>query len=310
MKKLLILIPVVAFLWSVEGSAQQLPHFSQYMINDYVLNPAIGGKQDYFMGMSANRYQWKGITDAPRTYMLSVNGPLKYDHMGVGGQLFTDNVGPTRRTGFYLSYAYHAPLTEKLKLSMGISAGILQFMIDGHKINLHDPGDLVITNSVQSVLTPDFSAGFYLYNDKFWVGFSALQIQQNKLKFFDYMSNTTSVLNRHYFGMAGYRFNLGDDFILEPSILTKYVTPVPLQIDAGARIIYKDKIWLGAAYRHLDAITAYTGFVIRENLQIGYAFDFTSTNLRNYSSGTHELILAIRFNKNGLTSGSSAPQFN
>ena len=123
------------------------------------------------------------------------------------------------------------------------------------------------------------------------------------------MSNTTSVLNRHYFGMAGYRFNLGDDFILEPSILTKYVTPVPLQIDAGARIIYKDKIWLGGAYRHLDAITAYTGFVIRENLQIGYAFDFTSTNLRNYSSGTHELILAIRFNKNGLTSGSSAPQF-
>jgi type IX secretion system PorP/SprF family membrane protein len=310
MKKLLTLIPVVIFLWSVEGNAQQLPHFSQYMINDYVLNPAIGGKQDYFMGMSANRYQWKGITDAPRTYMLSVNGPLKYDHMGVGGQLFTDNVGPTRRTGFYLSYAYHAPLTEKLKLSMGLSAGILQFMIDGHKINLHDPGDLVITNSVQSVLTPDFSAGFYLYNDKFWVGFSALQIQQSKLKFFDYMSNTTSVLNRHYYGMAGYRFNLGDDFILEPSILTKYVTPVPFQFDAGARIIYKDKIWLGGAYRHLDAITAYTGFVIRENLQIGYAFDFTSTNLRNYSSGTHELILAIRFNKNGLTSGSSAPQFN
>src|ERR1044072_403522 len=146
---LLAFFPLVVF-------GQQLPHYSQYMINDYVMNPAIGGKNTYFLGMSANRYQWGGITDAPRTYILSVHGPLKWDHMGIGGQLFTDIVGPTRRTGFYMSYAYHAPLKENLTLSFGINAGILQFMIDGQKITLHDPGDVILTNALQKVLVPDF----------------------------------------------------------------------------------------------------------------------------------------------------------
>jgi type IX secretion system PorP/SprF family membrane protein len=301
---LIVLLPLIA-------GAQQLPHYSQYMINDYVLNPAIGGKNPYFLGLSANRYQWGGITDAPRTYILSVNGPLKYDHMGVGGQLFTDIVGPTRRTGFYLSYAYHAPLTEKLKLSFGLSAGILQFLVDGQKINLHDPGDLILTNSLQSTLRPDFSAGFMLYNERFWVGASCLQIQENKLKFFDYMSGTTSVLTRHFYGMLGYRQPLGDDFILEPSALLKYVKPAPFQFDAGLRLIYKEKVWLGASYRNRDALVGYLGYVFRENLQLGYSYDFTTTNLGNYSTGTHELTIGIRFNKTGvLRSAEGEMKFN
>ncbi|MDQ3108978.1 MAG: type IX secretion system membrane protein PorP/SprF [Bacteroidota bacterium] len=294
---LLLLCPFAAI-------SQQLPHYSQYMINDYVMNPAIGGKNNYFEGISANRYQWIGITDAPRTYILSMNGPLKYDHMGIGGQLFTDIVGPTRRTGFNMSYAYHAPLTEKIKLSFGLSAGITQFMVDGQKINLHDPGDLIIVNALQSVLTPDFSAGFYLYSDRFWVGASCMQIQGNKLKFFDYMSNTESTMTRHYYGMLGYRQPLGDDFVLEPSALLKFAQPVPFQFDIGMRAIYKDKFWLGGSYRNRDAIAIYTGYILRENLMIGYSYDVTITNLGNYSSGTHELVFGVRFNRKGLKKSS------
>lgn len=281
------------------------------MVNDYVMNPAIGGKNNYFEGLSANRYQWTGITDAPRTYILSLNGPLKFEHMGIGGQLFTDIVGPTRRTGFYMSYAYHAPLTEKIKLSFGISAGILQFMVDGQKINLHDDGDLVLINALQSYLTPDFSAGFYLYSDRFWVGASCLQIQQNKLKFFDYMSNTSSVMNRHYYATLGYKLPLGDDFILEPSALLKFVTPAPFQFDVSLRAIYKQKIWFGGSYRHLDAFAIYTGFIFRENLMLGYSYDLTTTDLGNYSTGTHEVILGVRFNRSGLKKGDgTAPQID
>lgn len=297
MKKIVL---ILLFVFPLLIAAQQLPHFSQYMVNDYVLNPAIGGKNPYFQGMSANRYQWGGITDAPRTYMLSMHGPLKYDHMGIGAQLFTDIVGPTRRTGFYLSYAYHAPLTDKLKLSFGLSAGVLQFMVDAQKINLHDPGDLILVNALQSVITPDFSGGFLLYNDRFWVGASCLQIQQNKIKFFDYMSNTTSVMNRHFYGMLGYRQPLGEDFVIEPSAMIKYVSPAPLQFDIGLRAIYKEKVWAGASYRHLDAISGYLGYIFRENLQLGYAYDFTTTNLGNYSTGTHEIIIGVRFKRGGI----------
>lgn len=300
MKKTTLHIVSALLLFASPLAAQQLPHYSQYVLNEYVLNPAAGGRNPYFTGLSSNRYQWGGITDAPRTYILSLNGPLKYRNMGIGGQLFTDNVGPTRRTGFYLSYSYHAPLTQKLKLSFGLQAGVLQFMIDGHKIQLHDPGDNVLINGLQTVLTPDFSGGIMLHNDKFWVGASAMQLQQNKLKFFNYMSATTSVMSRHYFAMAGYRFNAGDDFVVEPSTLVKYVAPVPVQFDAGVRVIYKKKVWLGGAYRHLDAITANFGFWYRENLMLSYAYDFTTTNLRNYSTGTHELMIGIRFSRKGL----------
>lgn len=306
MKKILALSVVLV---SLSLNAQQTPHYSQYMINDYVMNPAIGGKDNYFLGMSANRYQWGGITDAPRTYNLSLHGPLKWDHMGIGGQLFTDIVGPTRRTGFYMSYAYHTPLKENLKLSFGVNAGILQFMVDGQKITLHDPGDLTLVNALQSVLVPDFSAGFYLYNDRFWVGGSCLQIQQNKLKFFDYSANTTSVMNRHFYFMAGYRHPLGEDFKLEATALGKLVSPVPFQFDAGVRAIYKDKVWVGGGYRHLDAFSMNIGFLWRD-LQLSYAYDFTTTNLGNYSTGTHELIIAVRFNKNGVVKSGSEAKFN
>ncbi|MBI3509534.1 MAG: type IX secretion system membrane protein PorP/SprF [Bacteroidetes bacterium] len=312
MKKYFLHIAIAGLCFSTTLiRAQQLPHYSQYMLNDYVMNPAIGGKNPYFIGMSANRYQWGGITDAPRTYILSCHGPMKYDHMGIGGQLFTDIVGPTRRTGFYMSYAYHAPLTDKIKLSFGLSAGILQFMVDGQKITLHDPGDLILTNSLQSVLTPDFGAGFYLYSDHWWVGASCLQIQQSKLKFFDYMSNTTSILTRTYYGMMGYRQPIGDDFIIEASALMKYVHPAPFQFDVSLRGIYKGKFWIGASYRNLDAYDLFAGFVMRENLMFGYAYDLTYTNLANYSTGTHELVIGIKFNEHGVKKGDgSTPQFN
>lgn len=280
-------------------SAQQLPHYSNYMLNDYPMNPAVGGSHPYFEGMSNNRYQWVGITDAPRTYMLSVNGPTKSLNVGLGGMLFTDIVGPTRRTGFYLSYAYHLKLTPKIKLSLGLSAGLLQFMVDGSKITLHDPHDNVISGGVETAYIPDFGAGVYAYSTdhKWYVGASVPQIFENKIKFFDYTTTGLSKLATHYYVTAGYKFDLGESFKIEPSTCVKFVQPAPVQFDLGLRAIYKDKIWIGGAYRHLDAISAMVGFVMQENITFAYSYDFATTDIKKYSTGTHELMIAIRFHK-------------
>ncbi|MCX6294529.1 MAG: type IX secretion system membrane protein PorP/SprF [Bacteroidetes bacterium] len=279
--------------------AQQLPQYSNYMVNDYVMNPAIGGTNNYFEGKSSNRYQWIGITDAPRTYILSVNGPAKNLKMGLGGLLFTDIVGPTRRTGFYLSYAYQLKVSEKVKVSLGLSGGLLQFMVDGSKITLRDPSDMVISNGLQSVLLPDFGAGIYVYStDKKWyAGASVPQILQNKIKFFDNTTSTLSKLATHYYATAGYKFNLNEDFVIEPSTCLKYVKPAPLQFDIGVRAIYKEKIWLGAAFRYLDAVSAMVGYTMQENITFAYSYDFTMTNIKKYSTGTHELMIGIKFHK-------------
>ncbi|HEY6159811.1 MAG TPA: type IX secretion system membrane protein PorP/SprF [Bacteroidia bacterium] len=285
------------------GEAQQLALYSQFMVNDYVMNPAIGGRHDYFEAMSANRYQWIGITDAPRTYILSVNGPGKRKNIGLGGYLFTDIVGPTRRIGVDFTYAYHAKLSDNIKLSLGLSAGILQFAVDGSKITLHDPVDLVISNGYQSVLLPDFGAGFYLYGPNWWFGSAVPQIYPARIKFFDYTSDSQGKLSTHSYTMGGYKFHVGDDFIVEPSFLVKYVYPAPVQLDLGLRCIYKEKMWVGGGFRTMDAFSVMAGYVYEQNLSVSYSYDFTTTNIRNYSTGTHEIVLSIRFGKT-QTSGS------
>lgn len=295
MKKLLFILTCV--LCTVALSAQQLPHFSQYYLNDYLINPAIAGARPYFEAASSHRYQWEGITDAPRTYTLSLNGPSKSKKVGMGGYIFTDIVGPTRRTGLNFSYAYHMKVSEKTKLSFGISAGVLQFMIDGSKITLRDAGDQLIVNGVQSDIVPDAGFGTYIYHKKYYFGFSAPQLLNSKVKFFGTGENPNGRLPGHYFASGGYKFTLSDDFILEPSFFLKYIKPTPLQADGTLKIIYKEQLWLAGTFRSDDAITASLGYIINNKFVIAYGHDFTTTNIKNYSTGTHELMVAVRFYK-------------
>ena len=279
--------------------AQQLPQYSNYMLNNYVFNPAVGGIDPYFIAVSTNRYQWVGITDAPRTYVLSVNGPVKSMKVGLGGMLYTDVVGPTRRTGASLSYSYHFNVSEKTKLSLGISGGITQFRVDGSKVQLRDQSDLVITNSLLSVVKPDFGFGFHLYSakKKWYIGGSIPQMLQNKIGFVNTVDATENRLNRHYFLTAGYRFLLHEKFKIEPSTCIKYVNPVPVQYDLGLRFIYKNKIWLGGVYRTQDASSVLIGYTSSRDLVFIYSYDIISSNIRHYSSGTHELMIGLVFSK-------------
>lgn len=293
-----ILFLVLLILVVVQVKAQQLPQYSNYMINNFAMNPAVAGSNSYFEGISTNRYQWVGLTDAPRTYILTAQGPTKFSNMGLGGQLYTDIVGPTRRTGISLSYAYHIKVAEKVKVSLGLSAGMVQFAVDGSKITLRDP-DLVITQSLQSVISPDFGAGIYAYStDKKWyVGASVPQILQSKINFVNVITSSQSTLARHYYITAGYKYKLNEDFVLEPSACVQYAKPAPVTFDLGLRAIYHDKIWLGTMYRYLDAVAAMVGFKLQENITFVYSYDFTTSNIRKYSSGTHELMIGIKFHK-------------
>ena len=302
MKKYYILI-ILAVIIGTSVQAQQLPQYSQYVFNTYAHNPAVGGSQDYFDVKSNNRYMWTGITDAPRTYTLTVQGPLRNRKMGLGGFLFTDHVGPTRRTGFQVSYAYHLQVNDKMRLSLGVSGGLLQFAIDGSKITLRDEGDQVISNGFQSTLVPDAKAGLYFYQPgKFYFGVAAPQILQNKLYFFDYQNSTLSQLERHYYAMGGYTFDISSDFQIEPSFLVKYVAPINPQVDVTARFIYKDQVWIGATFRTEDALSGMIGFTYRQSLMFGYAYDFLTSNLANYSTGSHELMIGVKFIKPENTS--------
>ncbi|MGV3637717.1 MAG: type IX secretion system membrane protein PorP/SprF [Flavobacteriales bacterium] len=280
----------------MNANGQQLPQLTQYQFNDYIFNPAIAGSRPFFELRSGHRYQWVGIQDAPRTFTFSGTTPLG-EKMGVGGYLFTDIVGPTRRTGFQLSYAYHLRLTEDVKLSLSVSAGLLQFLIDGSKIQFHDPGDPVLDDQLRGDLLPDAKFGFYLYGERFWFGATAPQLLRNKVYFLDEARETLSRMEDHYYAMGGYRLPLGEDWKLEPSFLVKYTSPVPPKIDLNATVRYKDTFWLGAGYRTNDAYCAMVGYWLKKTFQFGYSYDIITSNLRKYSTGTHEVMLAITLGK-------------
>ncbi len=276
--------------------AQQLPQYTQYMLNEFAINPAAAGKSNYAEVVSNNRYQWVGIVDAPRTYNLAVNGPMKNRNMGLGMQLFTDIVGPTRRVGINLSYAYHIKINDDTRISMGLTAGILQWGIDGHKLLLHDSGDDNLLVQYQTVVVPDFGAGIMLHGKKYYLGVSVPQLYQSKLNLYpggDSKGKLVSQLNVN----GAYKFDVGDDFKVEPSFLVKYESPAPVKFDGGVRVIYQDQVWLGGTYRHNDAFTALIGFMFKNYLMIGYSYDFSTTRIRKYSSGTHEIVLGLRFSR-------------
>jgi type IX secretion system PorP/SprF family membrane protein len=273
--------------------AQHLPQYSQYFFNEFALNPAVAGTAKTSEARSTQRNQWIGITDAPRTFLLSANGRISDKNMGIGGNLYTDVTGPTRRAGANFSYSYHLQLTENTKLGMGVSAGVLQFGVDASKIQLRDPGDVSFGSNMKSVVVPDFGAGLYLHNEKYFVGVSAPQLYQSKIKLFQ--ENSNSRLKNHFYAMAGYKFNLSDDLELQPMMMVKQVSPVPIQFDFSARVIYQDKFWLGVTYRTYDAVSAMIGFNYQEQLMFGYSYDYAISGLQKYSSGTHELMLGIRF---------------
>jgi type IX secretion system PorP/SprF family membrane protein len=274
--------------------AQQIPQYSQYMMNHYVLNPAVTGMNDFWEVRSNNRLNWIGITDAPRTFIMSAHGPFQKQNMGMGVSIFSDVTGPTSRTGAHLSYAYHLKLTEKLRLGMGLSLGLLQFRIDGTKVTLNQQNDPSFPQAVMSAYTADATFGLNLYHKNFQVGFSAPQLIGNKLEFDNAEGDGSAALARHFMLMGAYTFRV-KDFGFMPNLMLKYVHPVPLQFDAGLRIDFREQFWVGAVYRHDDAVSFLAGFLYRDFLLFGYSYDMSTSNLRNYSDGSHEIMVGIRF---------------
>lgn len=306
MNKVSIKIILLLLIGWVSLQAQQRPLYSQYMLNRYLINPGYTGINDYFEATTNFRYQWVGLVDAPRTYALTVHGPNNSKKLGFGGSLYNDVTGPTSKTGINFSFAKHIQITAKQNLSLGVSGGLMQFKIDGTKVTVFDPGDQVLANQRMTTLIPDLGFGLYWYQkNKFYLGASVPQLfYESPISFVDNNDKVLSNLTRHFFLNGGYTFHIGTNFDIEPSFLVKYTEPVNAQFDLGARIIFKELIWLGAVYRTEDAVSAVIGYTTSDQkLTIGYSYDFTTSNIQNYSFGTHEIMLSARF---GTKKGYSA----
>ncbi len=298
MKKLTLLF-VSIFMGSML-QAQQLPQLSQFMLNDFAVNPAIAGMNDYYQIKTSVRNQWVGIEDAPKTTLLSIYGKSS-DHVGLGGSVFNDQVGPTSRAGASLTYAYHLNFTDEVKMSMALSGGFTQFKIDKVGWNTFHTDDPLMDGAEAVNLVPDATFGLNIYEeDKWYLGIAVPQLLNSKLTLIDEdFANNISLdmdgsLSRHIYVMGMYNLEIDHYWDLQPSVLFKTVSNQN-QIDMGLKTIYSDKFWLGMDYRTNGDISALLGFIIQEKFMIGYSYDIPNPDISQYTSGSHEFMFGVTF---------------
>ena len=284
---LLLVIPV---------TAQQSPHYTQYMFNEFVINPALAGTADYFQIRTNHRFQWIGLTDPPLTNTLSFYGPHAKMPMGYGVYIYNDVTGPTSRTGLTGAYAYNIRINNSIKLSFGINFGLMQYKLDGTQLSPKDLSDLAIQSVVTSAYVPDAGLGLYLYSKDFYAGFSTSQLFNNKLKLYEVKSGLNK-LKSHFYLTGGYRYSLNKDYTLEPSLIIKGTAPKAFNFDISARVIYKKLFWGGLSFRLKDAVSILLGYYYEDKFSFGYAYDLGVTSLRKFNSGSHELMIGYKFGK-------------
>ena len=320
----------------VVGNSQQRPHYTQYILNNYILNPALSGIENYVDLKISSRDQWVGLNGAPKTMYLSVHGPIgkkdyrtsstsyqvpgenprgKYywenytaaePHHGIGMVMVNDKTGSFSRFSANLTYAYHLGLSPTTNLSGGFSAGITKVSIDKSKQDFTgtgDPWDPATGNAMEGELTkvrPDLGVGLWLYSRNYFVGLSAQQVIPQKLTFVDDAAITmTGRLVPHMFLTAGYRFMLGEDVNAIPSVMVKYIngsSEYNLQPEANLKLQYQDLFWVGGSYRYENGYAAMAGINVKNTFNIGYAYDFTTSGLNTVSKGTHEFVIGFLIN--------------
>jgi type IX secretion system PorP/SprF family membrane protein len=327
MKRTIYLLVFLAF--GINAStAQQLPQYTQYVFNNFLLNPAVAGIENYTDAKMGYRSQWTGLNGAPVTSFLSINAPIGNDflegdassfpgggeinpssrlytqnykasepHHGIGFTLVTDKAGPITQTNFAANYAYHIGLAPRLNLSVGVAAGLNHISLNTSEITLATPLDPAIANGNNSQWKPDLGIGAWLYSGDFYFGASVQQLLKQNL----YFSTSTTAIDvsktvPHYFFTAGTKIYLSDDVTLLPSVLVKEIQPVPLTYDINLKASFQDKFWLGGSYRHNDSFGILAGFNLSSFINVGYSYDITTSSLNTVSNGTHEIVIGLLLN--------------
>lgn len=279
--------------------AQQLPQFTSYQLNPFMYNPAVAGVDGHTQMNALVRNQWSGVREAPETNVISAYGPLRNEKMALGATIFKDIAHADSRRGVSLSYAYHLRIKNDLSLSLGLSAGFLQYKLDHTIINPFDEGDPVFNLPGLSDVVPNASFGAYLYSERYYVSLAAPQLFNSSFSVLDQYDEETLLggLSSHYYLGGGYIHELNHLLTIEPSILLKMAAPAPIQLEVSTKITYKEMIWSAISYRNGDAASIYVGCDLNDQFYIAYGHDFITSGLNKVSSGTNEFKVGMRFNK-------------
>lgn len=292
MKKIILFSAVLTALIFADVKAQQNVQFSQYMYNTLAVNPAYAGSRGILNASLLGRFQWVGLDGAPTTQTFYVHTPLPKEHMGLGLSVTNDKIGPVNNTYLVGSYSYTIRLNEKgSKLSFGASAGGNLLSLSTSKLKTPDgtgETDITMANNISS-FKPNFGVGAYYHNNNFYTGISTPKILENKIL---KGTNTASKEVRHYYWIIGSIFKLSDQWKIKPTAMVKVAKNSPVSVDLTANFLFADQLWLGVSHRIRDSFSGLVGYRFNDQLQFGYAYDYTITQI---AAKTHEVYLSFDF---------------
>lgn len=295
MKRFLILL--FAFvLHSLDAYTQYVPITSQYLFNGLVINPAYAGSQDVLSVSLSHRSQWVGLKGAPNTQNLCVHGPLKNENIAFGAMLYRDAIGVTKENAFYGTYAYRIKVKNNGFFSFGASGGASMINSQWNQVAVSDQNDPQFSTPSAVFIKPNFSFGTYFYNKKFFGGLSVPFMLSHKMN----MSGTrykvyNDFKNYNVLLQFGSYINFGKDFVLKPSTLLKKGPSNSYQADATLQSVFKTKYSFGITYRTSKAMILLAQMKLNDQWFVGYSYDYTFSELKNYQYGSHEVLLRYLF---------------
>ncbi len=290
--KNILFTPLVLVLTMLLGNtsaiAQQDSEYTQYMYNTETINPAYTGSREVFSSLALYRAQWVGLEGAPRTFSFTASSPLG-ERVGLGIEFTQDEIGPSIENTIAANFSYNIPMGEVTKLGFGLKGGLNILDVDFSKLELDNPNDPQFEFNIDNRVQPIIGVGLFLYQPKWYVGVSAPNLLTTKHYDDSTISEAKEEINAYL--TAGYVFDLSDNLKFKPALLFKAVTGAPMAVDVSANFLFSERFTLGAAYRLDAAVSGLAGFQITNDLMVGYAYDYDTTNLGNYNNGSHEVFL-------------------
>ncbi|WP_245531765.1 PorP/SprF family type IX secretion system membrane protein [Anaerophaga thermohalophila] len=287
---------LVGFLFTQKTFSQQEPMYTQYMHNIITINPAYTGTRDALSMVLLSRLQWVGLDGAPRTHNFAAHTPLNDHTMGLGLSLVSDEYGPVNNLFLNFSYAYRVNITEKTILSMGLNGGLYNYHVGLSSLNV-DETDPSFSKDLEQKFIPNAGFGLYLYSPKYYAGVSLPRLFQTELGNNNSPEEQMHTLKRHFFVMAGFDVNVGSQMVLKPSFITRIVEGAPFSADITARLLLRETYEAGVSYRPDESLSLLVGMHINPQLLIGYAYDFSSADMRPFNNGSHEIVVSYEFGK-------------
>jgi type IX secretion system PorP/SprF family membrane protein len=286
-----VLVTVFMMVVVGRGMAQQGPQFTQFMLNNMVLNPAYAGAEEALSLTVLTRSQWSGVDGAPSTQCFSAHTLLRPQRVGLGLSVIRDQIGVHKNTNIRTSYAYHLPVHSRGILSMGLQAGVTSLKSDYASL-LGNSNDPQLMNNLNKTFL-GFGAGIYYRTTRWCAGLSVPELMSKTLSVQDTL--TVRVRRTNVLGYARYSFMLSESFDIEPAILLKYYAGVPVSADINVNLVYRKALTGGLSYRKGESVDLLMRFQLTPQLQFGYAYDHPIRFAGRLSSASHELMVAYRF---------------